>query len=231
MTFELPLFPLNVVLFPGMQLPLHIFEPRYRLMMRRCLEADRTFGVAMLVEGQEGQPGTVPADVGCSAEILEVAPFADGRMNIQSIGRRRFHVLSRREEDEYLIGTCEWLDDEASGPGTTEQAERLFPLLRRYLQDFTRNINMPHFDTDNIDIPGDPYALSMWLAGLMPLPLDQKQILLEMNSTAERLDLEYSLLTRAEIVQRAYLRRMESGTARAGSDEGTGPLSQFVSLN
>lgn len=230
MAFELPLFPLNVVLFPGMPLPLHIFEPRYRLMMRRCLEADRTFGVAMLVAGQEGQAGTVPADVGCSAEILEVAPFADGRMNLQSIGRRRFRVLSRREEDEYLIGTCEWLDDQASGPGTTEQAERLFPLLRRYLQDFTRNINMQHFDTASIDIPGDPYALSMWLAGLMPLPLDQKQVLLQMDSTSKRLELEYSLLMRAEIVQRAYLRRIESGTTHAG-DQGTGPLSQFVSLN
>jgi len=231
MSFELPLFPLNVVLFPGMQLPLHIFEPRYRLMMRRCLEADRTFGVAMLVDGREGQSGTVPADIGCTAEILEVAPFADGRMNLQSIGRRRFHVLSRREEDGYLIGTCEWLDDEATGPGTTEQVNKMVPLLLRYLRDFTRNVNMPNFDPESLDIPGDPYALSMWLAALMPLPLDQKQTLMTMRSTADRLEMEYDLLVRAEIVQRAYHQRTEAGTAQTGGDDMSGPLSQYVSLN
>ncbi len=61
MSFELPILPLNVVLFPGMPLPLHIFEPRYRLMINRCIDANKVFGVAMLIEGQEGQSGTLPA--------------------------------------------------------------------------------------------------------------------------------------------------------------------------
>jgi Lon protease-like protein len=76
MSFELPLFPLDVVLFPGMPLPLHIFEPRYRLMIGRCLRNESEFGVALLIEGNAGESGTVPTQIGCSARILDVSPFA-----------------------------------------------------------------------------------------------------------------------------------------------------------
>src|SRR4028119_1240665 len=108
MSFELPIFPLSVVLFPGMPLPLHIFEPRYRLMMSRVLDGDRTFGVALIVDGLEGFPSTLPAPIGCTAEIVEDTVLPDGRMNLQSEGRRRFRLLSVRGEDGYLIGTAEW---------------------------------------------------------------------------------------------------------------------------
>jgi Lon protease-like protein len=230
MVFELPLFPLNVVLFPGMRLPLHIFEPRYRLMIRRCLENDQPFGVAMIVEGQEGCPGTVPADIGCTAEILEVAPFPDGRMNLQCIGRRRFRVLSRREEDGYLIGNCEWVDDSISAQGTADQAERLQPLVLRYLTDLVHDTCASGTDFDQIEVPDDPYALTMWLAALMPLPCAQKQRLLEMTSTATRLDAEYSLLLRAAVIHRAFARHAEC-CQPAGWTQSLGSISRFMSLN
>ena len=139
MTFELPIFPLGVVLFPGMPLPLHIFEPRYRLMMARCLEDDRTFGVAQISEGTEGQSGTVPCRVGCSAQILEVAPFADGRMNLQTLGMQRFEILELREHDEYLIGTCQWLEDEPMGDGIVRHAMSLRRALSRYFDALAKN--------------------------------------------------------------------------------------------
>jgi len=231
MPFELPLFPLNTVLFPGMPLPLHIFEPRYRLMMRRCLEADRTFGVAMIVEGEEGQSDTVPAAAGCTAEILDATPFDDGRMNLQTVGRRRFRILSAREEDGYLIGTVEWLDDELTTADSTEQANRVRHNVQRYLTTLARNARVTNLTVDDLDIPDDPYALSMWVAALITLPIEQKQDLLEITSTAKRLDLEQQLLRRAEIVQIAFAHRAQHSTPELPSDESFGPYSQFMSLN
>lgn len=230
MTFELPLFPLNLVLFPGMQLPLHIFEPRYRLMIRRCLESDRSFGVAMIVEGQEGFSGTVPTDVGCSAEILEVARFDDGRMNLQCVGRRRFRIISQREQDGYLIGDCKWVDDSVSGQGTTDQARKIQPLVLRYLTDLTRDVGVSGVDVAEFEIPDDPYGLTMWLAALMPIPCAQKQRLLEMTSTAARLDAEYSLLLRASVIHRAF-EKHDAGFEPAGWQQSLGPITRFMSLN
>jgi Lon protease-like protein len=229
MAFELPIFPLNVVLFPGMPLPLHIFEPRYRLMMSRCLEDDRVFGVAQIVDGEEGQFSTMPSGVGCSAEIIEVAPFADGRMNLQTLGMRRFEILSIREEDEYLIGTCEWLEDEPAEDGIVRVALRTRRTLSRFFDSLAKNTELPA-QFSELDVPQEPYALSMFVAAIMSLPNGQKQTLLEMTSTKMRLELEEFLLERADIVQRAYTKRMKMGGV-IPSDDSMGQYSEFVSLN
>ena len=230
MTFEIPLFPLNVVLFPGMPLPLHIFEPRYRRMMGRCLEADRVFGVALLVEGQEGLGGTVPAAVGCTAEILEVAAFADGRMNLQTIGGQRFTILEIREEDEYLIGTCELLEDAPCSEITLETADLTRYQLRKYFQALAATMKLPE-ELEDLDIPVNPEALSLFIATIIMLPNDQKQTLLEMTSTDNRLQLEAFLLERADIVHRAYARRLERGETEPATDNSLGPVSSYISLN
>lgn len=235
MTFELPLFPLNVVLFPGMQLPLHIFEPRYRLMARRCLEQDATFGVALLIEGDEGQSNTLPSSIGCSAEIIENTPFPDGRLNLLTVGRRRFQILSLREQDDYWIGTCQWLDDdEAPEAETIERAARVRGALSGYLKSLTRNAGLSPADVAGLQAPHDPYELSMWVGTLITLPNDQKQELLEMTSTPARLEIEHVFLRRGEIVQRAYTRRSQERTGAeiaADEDDFSGPFSQFLSLN
>ena len=230
MTFELPLFPLNVVLFPGMPLPLHIFEPRYRRMMGRCLETDRTFGVALLVDGEEGQAGTLPADVGCMAEIMEVAPFADGRMNLQTIGTRRFRILEVRDEDECLVGICEWLEDEATSDNTVDAADRARHQLGRYFNALSQSVTLPA-QLDELDVPEEPEALSLFIAAIMLLPNDQKQKLLELTSTDVRLEVEEFLLERAEIVQRAYAQRVARGESEPPADASSGLLSGFISLN
>jgi Lon protease-like protein len=234
MAFEIPLFPLNVVLFPGMQLPLHIFEPRYRLMTSRVLETDLTFGVALIAEGEEGESGTLPANVGCTAEIVESLPFEDGRLNLMTIGRRRFKVLSVREQDEYLIGTCEWLDDEESA--AVDKAARVRHSLRSYLKTLAHSAHLNETDLQKLDVPDDPYMLSMWIAALIALPNEQKQELLELTSTGDRLHIEHIFLQRGEIVHRAYERRLtqEGFLAPAPSDNeevDDGPFSQFISLN
>ncbi len=230
---ELPLFPLNVVLFPGMRLPLHIFEPRYRLMMKRCLENDRTFGVALIIEGVEGQPDTVPTEVGCSAEILESLPFEDGRMYLQTIGRRRFRILSMREEDDYLVGTVEWIDDELDVAEAAILAQRVQRSMRHYLSSLARNANISNVDIDDLEMPDDPYTLSMMAAALvtLTLPNEEKQALLELTSTTARLNLELDLLQRSEVIQQAFARQLARGLQEPPQDESLGGLAQHVSLN
>ena len=210
MSFELPIFPLNTVLFPGMPLPLHIFEPRYRLMISRVLDSDRTFGVALLAEGTEGFSGTLPSPVGCTAEIIEDTALPDGRINLQSEGRRRFRILSLREEDDYLIGTVEWLDDEANSNYESAEAKRLAQrvctALRRYL-----TIIAPGSQgaIEELEMPTDAEELSHWVAMLLAVPNAQKQALLESISVMQRLNLELQMLQRAHIVQHAFTRRAQ----------------------
>ena len=90
---ELPLFPLNVVLFPGMQLPLHIFEERYKAMIGDCLEREEPFGILLIKEGPEVGGPAEPFLVGTSARILRADHLEEGRMNILTRGDRRFQVV------------------------------------------------------------------------------------------------------------------------------------------
>jgi len=102
----LPLFPLELVLFPGMSLPLHIFEPRYKEMIRLCLEHRQKFGVILAL--QEAIPR-----VGCSAAIVKVVRrYDDGRMDILTVGQKRFRVVKLLEELPYLQGSVDVLADE-----------------------------------------------------------------------------------------------------------------------
>src|SRR5256885_6297863 len=101
---ELPLFPLNVVLFPSMRLPLHIFEERYKLMVGTCMVTDQTFGVALIQSGVEvGGPAQIFA-VGTTARIVEIDRLPDGRMNLVVVGGERFRLLERIDDKPYAVG-------------------------------------------------------------------------------------------------------------------------------
>lgn len=226
MTFEIPVFPLGTVLFPGMPLPLHIFEPRYRLMIGRCLETDSTFGVALLVEGDDGTAS--PAVIGCTAEITDTLLLPDGRYNLQTLGRRRFRLLEVREEDEYLVGTAEWLDDEEPEDGAHVLSSQALRALRRYLGLIGANIDTSQHNEWNI--PVDPQGISMWIAALLAAPDAQKQRLLETTSISDRLEMEVSLLRRAEVVQRAFTMRSSWPEANY-FDEANQRFAPFLSLN
>ena len=119
--FEVPLFPLSVVLFPGMALPLHIFEPRYRDMMADCLADQAPFGVVLAIAEQpHGQE--VPAKIGTLARIADYEQLPDGRYNLLALGTRRFQILETRHERPYLTGLvrpfCDTTRDDANlSPG------------------------------------------------------------------------------------------------------------------
>src|SRR5262245_26690023 len=108
---DLPLFPLNAVLFPGAKLPLHIFEPRYRMMIGECIDNEQPFGVVLIREGPEVGGGARPYDVGVTARITEVERLEDGRFNIVCIGQDRFRIHQTSSERAYLLGDVELLTD------------------------------------------------------------------------------------------------------------------------
>ena len=107
---DLPLFPLNVVLYPGMALPLRIFEERYKLMMQKCLEGDRTFGVVLIREGKEVGGSAIPFEVGTLARITDVVPQGQGRMHLSAIGQDVFRIVDVQQITPYMVGRVALLE-------------------------------------------------------------------------------------------------------------------------
>ena len=169
---RIPLFPLDVVLFPGTPLPLHIFEPRYREMVRHCLDEKKEFGVVLA--RQDGI-----AAVGCTAEILEVVKrYPDGRMDILTAGRNLYRLLEVFEELPYLEGQVEYLEDDLA-PASAAVRDKL---AKAYAQCYTLLFGRsPQPLPPGIEVP-----LSYHIASELPLDLESKQELLEALSEAER---------------------------------------------
>ena len=166
----LPLFPLDVVLFPGTPLPLHVFEPRYKEMIGECIEEKRLFGVIRVQENNL-------ADVGCTAEIVAVTKrYDDGRMDIVTQGRERFELLEVNQERAFLRGEILYVSDDPAQP-TAEERDRAIELHRQILALASAQQHLAD---------GDP-PLSYQLAGSLPLDLDFKQQLLGLRSEAERI--------------------------------------------
>jgi uncharacterized protein len=168
----LPIFPLELVLFPGVPLPLHIFEPRYKEMIAECLELKQPFGVVRASD--EGV-----ADIGCTAEILQVTKkYDDGRMDILTRGVDRFEVLQVNEDRSFLQAEITFIQDEPSHSARqmVEQAVRLHAEIAKLAG---TDISGPEEGASN---------LSFLLAGSLPLDLDFKQKLLVTLSEAKRLE-------------------------------------------
>lgn len=167
----LPLFPLEVVLLPGTPLPLHVFEPRYKEMIRECLTNNAPFGVVRAVD--EGI-----AEVGCTAEIITVTKeYPDGRMDLVAEGRKRFEVLELNQDRSFLQAEVLLVPDEPGGAADEERVKAVqlhleILSLAGAVQDLSA---------------ADQNQLSFYLAGSLPLDLDFKQKLLTMRSESERI--------------------------------------------
>ncbi|PSN11163.1 ATP-dependent protease [filamentous cyanobacterium CCT1] len=186
---ELPLFPLpELVLFPGRHLPLHVFEPRYRIMMNTILQSDRRFGVLML-DPATGQP----AQVGCCAEILHYQRLPDDRLKILTIGQQRFRVLSYVREKPYRVGLVEWVEDKPTSQDLNPLASDVDRLLRDVVHLSAKLTNQDIDLPDNI--PDIPIELSYWVASNLHGVALEQQALLEMDDTSIRLEREAEILT------------------------------------
>ena len=198
----IPLFPLGTVLVPGLVLPLHIFEPRYRHLVRDLLtrpEDDRAFGVVAIREGREvGQDGvTAMFDVGTLAVVREIVPYVDGRFDLVTNGDARFRVVALAESDApYVMAEVEWLaedadEDAAESSVLAQGVTRRFDAYRAAVA-AVGAVEAAHM----LALPDDPRILSYLVAVAMVLDLADRQRLLEAATTADRLRLEVALLAR-----------------------------------
>jgi Lon protease-like protein len=208
----LPVFPLNTVLFPGLVLPLHIFEERYRTLVRELVaspeDGPHEFGVVTLRRGTEVQTlpeGDEPAvaeqpvtsdqlyEIGCTAELRQVTELPDGRFDIVTVGRRRFKVLGvDAGAGPYLTAEVEWLPD--SDEPADDAAELLAP---RVLSAFRTYLDLLRPSAEGLDqVPDDPTVLSHLVAATAQLTTDERQLLLAAPDTASRLRAELKLLNR-----------------------------------
>ena len=201
---EFPLFPLGLVALPHEQVPLHIFEERYRTMIAECLENDSEFGIVWLSD--EGLKG-----IGCACRVEKVLEeMDDGRLNILCRGTRPFRLVDRVEHLAYPAGTVEWLDDkpEEPDPATLEKAREAYAALVESATD-------EEADAERLD-GMDAYAM----AATVDFGLEAKQGLLDLRSENARLRLVSRLfraaIKRLDFIERAQARARSNGKVRFG---------------
>lgn len=199
MAEPLPLFPLNVALVPGLVLPLHIFEPRYRGMVQALLarpeESQREFGIIAVREGRSFDRDGIEAlyPIGTATVLRSAEALEDGRYDIVTTGSRRFRLVSVDRSSPLAVAIVEFLEDVA-GPDDAALASRvvrLFDAYRRLLGG-----QPPEPDERADDLPDDPTVLGYLITAAMVLPMDERQELLAMPDTAARLGRAASLLAR-----------------------------------
>lgn len=206
---RLPLFPLGSVLLPGLLLPLHVFEPRYRLLVREMLELPedrRRFGVVAIRQGREvGLDGvrdlSALHEVGCVAQVRRIEPFEDGRYAVVATGAERFRLTGLVDGGAYLTGEVEWLaDDDGPADEAALHARAVRSAFRGYLETLAtasgEQVDLP-------DLPRDPLALSYAVAAVVVVDLDERQRLLAAPDVVRRLNAELALLRRETTLLRA----------------------------
>jgi Lon protease-like protein len=168
----LPLFPLGTVLFPGLVLPLHVFEERYRELVRDLLalpEREREFGVVAIREGREvGTDGARALfDVGCSARLRQVEAHDDGRFDLVTVGSRLFRITGLAHDRPYLTGDVQWLPDET---GDQHEAQVLAAAVRAALADYLQALGEASSrEIEPPQLPDDPLVLSHLVAATVLL--------------------------------------------------------------
>lgn len=206
---ELPLFPLNIVLFPGMPQNLHIFEERYKLMINLCIQKRQPFGLVLIEEGVEvGSRRVRTHNIGCTAQITQVQPLPQSRMNITAIGRERFRILSIKYDQPYLVGEVEMyplaLDDLAA---IHDSALKLRRLLERYLH-ILEEAGQVQYDTRQF--PKEPLAIAYLASVVLQVSVEQKQKLLAAERATSLLTDLCSTYRREVAILEAMLRPPEN---------------------
>jgi len=193
----IPLFPLDLVLLPGVPLPLHIFEPRYKEMIKECLDAKKHFGLIRMHD-------EAMATIGCTAEIIQVLKaYPDGRSDILTEGKRRFEVLQTNQERSFLQAEVFFLEDDAAAAekADIDTAIRLHDEIMQLAGAETES----HKEIETTQ-------LAYRLAGSLPFDPDFQQVLLEMNSEADRMQAIISFFERIlPVLQRSARAKRKAG--------------------
>lgn len=201
---EMPLFPLNVVLFPGDILPLHIFEQRYRLMTQFCMDHDRLFGVVLIKSGQEvGEPAEAYL-VGTAVKIIEAEHLENGRMNLLTLGQHRFQTVKIRQDLPYLVGQVSTFGTDEIG--AQEDAGMLVLKASQLYQTYESLLGelVPEWKPVE-EIPTNLYHLSYQIGTRLQISVKAKQQLLETLPINQLLSREIELLEQENQKLRASL--------------------------
>jgi Lon protease-like protein len=204
----IPVFPLGTVLVPGLVLPLHIFEPRYRRLLADLAELpedDRAFGVVAIREGHEVGAGGVKAlhEVGTLAVLRDVDTYPDGRADIMTNGDARFRVVSLLDDGEtpYHRAEVEWIGED---DGDADRAAGLASAVAGRFEEYRRAVAGAGAveAAQMAALSEEPRLLSYLVAAAMVLDLRERQVLLEAETTTDRLRAELSLLARETVMMR-----------------------------
>ena len=195
MATRLPLFPLDSVLVPGLVLPLHVFEQRYRVLVQALLElpeeAERRFGVIATRSGREVGADGVDAlhAVGCTAELREVTPYPDGRFDLVTVGENRFRLVGLDEEagTPYHTGFVDFFPERDGNGDVAALARGVTARFGEYRE---------RLGVDVTELPEQPQVVSYLVAAAVVLDLPERQALLEQPTTADRLRAELEMLRR-----------------------------------
>jgi Lon protease-like protein len=182
---DIPLFPLRTVLFPGMSLPLRIFEERYKTMVRELLSSSGVFGVLLIREGEEVGGGAIPYSVGTTAVIEQCQEAEEGRFVISARGEHRFRLTRLLPPRPYPFGTVELIDDSSFADSerlrrATETVRATFPVYFRLALSLTDQW------ARGLQLPSDPHRLVDFLGPWLQVEEETKQRLLELEPAAER---------------------------------------------
>lgn len=207
--FDLPLFPLKLVLFPGMPLTLHIFEERYKKMVQHCVDLKIPFGIVLIEKGKEAQrPLAQPYRVGTTAQVFRVEKLTQGKMNIIAIGQERFQIQEfENSEDDYLIGKVEYLPiDEGFVNDLQLASSQLRPWLNTYM-DLLQRANMLRGEIK--ELPDNPLELAYLAGYLLQTPARHKQPLLEAKNLSTLLTDLQALYKKEVVLLKALMQHPE----------------------
>ncbi len=201
---EIPLFPLpNLVLFPHIVVPLHIFEERYKLMINACIDTGEVFGLVLLRKGSDEETEDTIHRVGVTARIAEIERLAEGRLNILCEGERRFRIYRFTQQTPFWKGAVDLLEDKE-----THSSETLYEQVAElYRSVAAMSAKLSGSQETEVALPESPTDLSYMVSYVLDIESEEKQKLLEMDSTGERLRLLLAHLTdtlRKLEQQRAY---------------------------
>ncbi|MFN2529467.1 MAG: LON peptidase substrate-binding domain-containing protein [Candidatus Baltobacteraceae bacterium] len=221
MSTRLRLFPLNAVLFPGANLNLHVFEPRYKQLLSDCMESGDGFGVVLIREGTEaGDHDVEPHDIGTIAQIDGVTQLPFDRYYVSTIGTKRFRINAIVSREPYLTVDAELLEgEEPPGEEIEELAEAVRAAFDQYLQlivEFSGTVPV-------IEVPQDAQDVSFLVGDSLQVADSMKQRLLELSSTRQRLKVELGFLRRLLPQLRKLLERKQeqlaAGVERDSTDD------------
>lgn len=215
---ELPIFPLALVLFPGVPLPLHIFEPRYRQMLNDVRAGNNLFGVSFFDASTSERDMPAAGNVGCVAEVTESQPLPDGRSNILTVGIIRYRIEEYIERDNpYLLARVSYFEDDEEDPNLLSESARDVAETFTRIARAVRTINDERASLPDIS-DTEPQRLSFLVAAAMEVDAQIKQDMLEMRSTSERLQQLRQVLKRAvsNYEERARIHELAKGNGHSG---------------